>query len=186
MHRGIYHTIQVFALCVIIGIIIAISVMMWPKSMHISYKQVQHEIAVNSDSVTSKLVLPQSIKTWNTQSIKVLNGWLKGLTEDEAQFFINNLHDILEEAQSDSSADINAVVNTYKQMYLSEIAKRQADSLDKTFKLIFIMIGILKIMLILVLLRLYSIVMNVKTITEAVLDIDQIGTAIHDQAIIED
>ena len=64
-------------------------------------------------------------------------------------------------------------------MYLSSIAEKQSDSIQRIFKLIFIMIGVLAIMLILVLLGLYSIVKNVKTITDAVLDIDQIGTAIH-------
>jgi len=164
---------------VIIGIIVAITIMLWPKSNHISYKQVQHEIAINSDSVTSKLVMPQSIKSWNPQSLKVLNGWLKGLTDKESQHFINNLHDLIDEAQADPSADINAIVNTYKTMYLSSIAEKQSDSIQRIFKLIFIMIGVLAIMLILVLLGLYSIVKNVKTITDAVLDIDQIGTAIH-------
>jgi hypothetical protein len=181
MNIGLFRIMQIIAIFTILGILSSIAVLAWPQSQHIPYKKVQHEILLNSDGRSSQLTLPDSMKSWNTQSLKVLNGWLKDLTDSEAQHFINNLHEIIQEAQSDPSANINSIVNTYKQMYLSDIAKRQNDSLQKTFKIIFIMIGILTIMVILVLLGLYSIVLNVKTITDTVLDIDQIGAAIQVQ-----
>lgn len=183
MNDRFFYVIQVIAVSTVIAILAGIAMIMWPKSQHISYADVRQNILINSDNITSNLVLPSSIKTWNGQSLKVLNGWLKGLSEKEAQYFLNNLHDIIDEAQQDPSVDLNIAVNTYKQMYLTKLSEYQSGSLKRTFQLIFVMIGILVIILICVLVGMISIVRNVKIITNAVLDIDQIGTSIHDSAV---
>lgn len=182
MNDSIFHLIRIISVFIIFTILCAIGIMMWPKGKHISYSDVKQNILINGDNITSRLILPPSIKSWNSQSLKVLNGWLKGLSEKEAQYFLNNLQDVISDAQKDPSTDVNAVVNTYKQIYLTNLEEYRAGSLNRTFQMIFVMIGVLVIMLICVLLGLLAIVRDVKTITNAVLDIDQIGLSIHDSA----
>lgn len=185
MKIGLFKKVRILAFFLIIGIGFGIGFVVWPKQKHISYSQVQHEMLLNSENVESKVVLPHSIKSWNAQSLKVLNGWIKGMTQKEAQYFINNLHDIIQEAHLDANADINSTVNTYKQMYLTNITASKKDESQKIFKLIFVMIGIVAIVAILVLLCVYSIVVDVKTIAANVIDIDQIGSSIIQESEID-
>jgi hypothetical protein len=100
---------------------------------HVSYNDLKTPAvaptgtADNTNAIIPDVILPINVQTHlSGDNRKVLRGWLEGLDADQKREFLTNLSEVIENAEH-SSANVVAVINSYKTMKLEKLKSSTMD-----------------------------------------------------------